>query len=121
MEYLWFGLHCLIYSLSSIIYRALVLSIPNVFGCPSSLCSRAVLLSHVSSLIPPYAAAPGFITPSSRYEPNLNNVAAPHLIGRLISERTRALIKNKPKSNGSGGHRSTRMGRKTCASTRMHV
>lgn len=73
-----------------------VLSFPNVFGFPSSLCSRAVL-SHVSSLIPPYAASPGFITPSARYEPNLNNVAAPHLVGRLISERASALIKNKPK------------------------
>lgn len=106
-EYLWFGLHCLIYSLSSIIYRALIASSAFLmclaFRPPSAVApsfSRASL-----PLIPPYAAAPGFITPSARYEPNRSNVAAPHLIGRLISERTRALIKSKPKSNGSGGHK----------------
>lgn len=97
-----------------------LLGIPNVFGFPSSLCSSASFSPSLSIPSPSLIYPSGFITPSFQYEPNLNNVEAPHLIGCLIGQSTRALIKNKQRNN-NGGRCCTKMGRKMWAYTYMLV
>lgn len=96
-----------------------LLAIPNVFGFPSSLHSSAC--SSPSPSIPS-STPPGFIPPPLQYEPNLNNVVAPHLIGCLIGQSARALMKNKQRNNNGGRCcRPTMGGKTTRASVHTHT
>lgn len=89
-----------------------LLCISNMFGFQSSFCSSATFSPSPSITSPSLILPPGFITPSVCYELNLNNVEAPYLIGCLIGQRIRALIKKQTKNNNSGCC-CTKMRRKT--------